>query len=393
MSKAVEEIGEILTREKRWFRSNTLRIDDTYLPSANTLSVNRKERVIYGFAVVTKGEAEGHNMLLNDKFLDDIVLQGNQSNIGIKSRFGHPSLSGEALGTAIGRAKSFRRDGDIVRADLHLLDSASHTPDGDLADYIMRLADEDPQAFGASIVFTGRATPQLNEEGKPDYDKPRIAHLDRFLDVDVVDDPAANPGGMFSRESGGDHLAVRVTAFLDRYFEGRLKNLQLINGGNKMEETKTVDPRVAELEAELSKEREKTRKMEEEARKNQITAKLSGVKIPALRPYLEAIYSNVEFGKPVSLTVDGGKPEAMSIEGAIDKMVEKINTLSTGMLSETATSPDSRPEKVDISDPDKEVNRRVNELMEKKKVDYSAALDEVLLEDPELKEAYLFRRK
>ena len=118
--------------------------------------VNRKDEVIAGFAVVTKGVTHDERGEFDDVALDSVVEFGNQSKGGIKSRFGHPNMSSTALGTFLGRTKNFRRDGDVVRADLHIDRTAHETPDGDLAGYVMNLAESDPGAFGSSMVISIR---------------------------------------------------------------------------------------------------------------------------------------------------------------------------------------------------------------------------------------------
>jgi len=198
----------------RWFRSAV-----AWQPAAaQGFGVDREHRVIHGVAVVTKGEALGHQLWLDETFLDSVVEQGNLAKAGVKSRFDHPNASGTSMGTMLGRVKSLRRDGDVVRGDLHLLEAASKTPDGDLAGYVMDLAEEDPQAFGASIVFTGEELVQKDEQGEPLKDALPLARLKKLMAADVVDQPAANPGGMFSVE---DSLAAKATQFLDRYFSTR----------------------------------------------------------------------------------------------------------------------------------------------------------------------------
>jgi hypothetical protein len=195
----------------RWFRSAV-----AWQPvAAQGFGVDRRNRIIHGIAVVTKGEALGHNLLLDETFLDAVVEQGNRTKTGVKSRFDHPNASGTSMGTMLGRVRQLRRDGDVVRGDLHLLEAASKTPEGDLAGYVMDLAEEDPQAFGASIVFTGDELAQKDADGTERPDVPKLARLKKLMAADVVDQPAANPGGMFSVD---DSLAAKATEFLDRYF-------------------------------------------------------------------------------------------------------------------------------------------------------------------------------
>jgi len=94
-------------------------------------------------------------MLVDDTTLAQVVEHGNKAKNGIKSRFDHPNASSTSMGTFIGRSKHFRHNGNLVRADLYLSEAAKESPNGDLHSYVVALAQEDPQAFGASIVFRG----------------------------------------------------------------------------------------------------------------------------------------------------------------------------------------------------------------------------------------------
>ena len=182
--------------------------------------IDRENRIIDGFAVVTKGETRGHSLVLDDTFLDQVVEHGNKAKRGVKMRFDHPNASNTSMGTALGRAKRFRRDGDVIRADAHLLNAASKSPNGDLATYVMDLAEEDPAAFGASLVFVGDELDQRDEDGNTIKGAPKLARLAKLLATDVVDDPAANPSGFLSQEAS---LAEKITAFLNRYFDNRAR--------------------------------------------------------------------------------------------------------------------------------------------------------------------------
>lgn len=208
--------------ESDWFRTPIVRGLELF---DGKPAIDREARIIRGFAVATKGEARTHNVRLDDISLQQIIDQGNQTKLGQKSRFDHPNASSTSMGTALGRAKNFRRDGDIVRADLYLLDAASKAPSGDLAGYVMDLAEEDPGAFGASIVFQKELFEEKDSQGNPlkgDDGKPLlpVARVKKLMAVDVVDDPAANPNGFFSHNT----LAAKVTSFLDRYFESKLQS-------------------------------------------------------------------------------------------------------------------------------------------------------------------------
>ena len=179
---------------------------------------------ITGLSVITRGEALGHRLWIDRYFLTQVAeairLSGDR---GIKSRFTHPGASSDGLGTLLGRVKGGEVDGDQVRADLHCAETAHATPDGDLAGYVLRLAAEDDSSFGTSIVFDrdfpaedefldahrqvltdkdGRQT--QGEFASPDPDNVhnfRHARLLKLCAVDFVDDPAANPDGLFHRQA------------------------------------------------------------------------------------------------------------------------------------------------------------------------------------------------
>ena len=180
-----------------------------------TAGVDREARMIRDYSVATRGEAGGWGKWLDSEFLDQIVRAGNANPIGMKSRFTHPGLCSDGLGKFLGRTHDLRRDGDHVLGDLHFAEVGSSSPEGDLAGYVMNLAEEDPDAFGASIVFYMDMGEQdrfraehEDEDGhfiSPDPDNThnlphwRLAELEA---VDVVDSPAAN-SGMFSRLEQG----------------------------------------------------------------------------------------------------------------------------------------------------------------------------------------------
>jgi hypothetical protein len=171
---------------------------------------------IYGFAVCTRGEALGHDVWIDGTFLQQVTDAINATSRGMKSRFTHPGLSGDGLGKFLGRSKTASLSDGVVRANQHFAKSAHSTPAGDLAGYAMDLADEDPAAFGASIAFSNDEEMEAkfvaqyggNEFVSPDLDNVKnLPHvrLKELRSVDLVDDPAANPSGMFHR--GGNPAA------------------------------------------------------------------------------------------------------------------------------------------------------------------------------------------
>ncbi len=239
MGKVKEYFHEQIEQEQRinstrWFRANNKsdKLQGSSIDSANG--------IIYGVSVCTEGEALGHGVWLDSEFIADVVSFGNAYKKGVKARFGHPNMSGESLGTFIGRFKNFRVEGTKAIADLYLDESAKETPNGNLYDYILKLA-QNPDVFGSSIVFaidsyyfkktTGENISSSDhyknqDEGSVDYSleldnygyKKYYVKMKELYGADLVDEPAANPDGLFSQFSSttlhADKFAVIATQFL-----------------------------------------------------------------------------------------------------------------------------------------------------------------------------------
>jgi len=190
--------------------------------------VDRAARIISGFQVIRAGEVRGRAEWVDAAFLDQIAAAGNGARHSMKCRFTHPSLFSDPLGKFLGRASNFRREGDVVRADLHLSETTKTSPvfKKDPAEYIMDLTDSDPAAFGASIVFehdhAAEAKFQIEHGGK-DFRSPDPANTNNYRHVrlarlwasDVVDESAATDG-FFS----GDEKTImaRIGEVLDYAF-------------------------------------------------------------------------------------------------------------------------------------------------------------------------------
>tara|TARA_R110002020_G_scaffold368536_5_gene580370 strand:- start:6359 stop:7627 length:1269 start_codon:yes stop_codon:yes gene_type:complete len=162
---------------------------------------------IKNFAVITKGEALGHDSWVDDTFIAQVSSELKYAKKGIKSRYTHPNQCGDSLSKGLGRV-FYREDGDgKVRGDLHFWKAAHNTPDGNLAGFLIDLAQDDPEAFGASISFMKDLEAMeefaVDNPISPDpanvnnYPHIRLGQL-RF--VDIVDEPAANPDGLFHRD-------------------------------------------------------------------------------------------------------------------------------------------------------------------------------------------------
>lgn len=194
--------------------------------------------LIEGVSIITEGEALGHEAWIDSVFAQQVADGLNATEKGVKSRFTHPSLSGDGMGTVLGRIMNARVAGEQILGDLHLNKSSHEAPDGDLGKYVMDLADEDDSAFGLSIVFEHDEESEREfygsnleefeyqdrqgekKKGKrfksPDSRNTKQLYHVRLKELrasDVVDDPAANPKGLFYRGQDIPVEADKVLAF------------------------------------------------------------------------------------------------------------------------------------------------------------------------------------
>jgi hypothetical protein len=194
--------------------------------TAPPVRVDRKANVIFGASLMQIGnlnDADVRPWTVDAKTLDQAFSLSNRSNNGLKARYTHPNMSADGMGSYLGRWKNLRIDGDTLRGDLHIADAAFTSPQGDLGNYVMDLAESDPEAFGVSLA-TKLDNADLQQFQRSNDSLPpaeRAMWPMRFAAIkagDVVDDPAATRGGMFSMTADLRELPAQATALLDTYF-------------------------------------------------------------------------------------------------------------------------------------------------------------------------------
>lgn len=150
----------------------------TRFQTLNPTSIDAEKSTIFGVSVITKGIAKGHDLIVDETTLAQVVKCGNEAKNGIKVKVGHDS----GVEEIVGRLTNFRIEEDKVLADLELLSSSPRR------DFIFEIAQKTPEAVGLSIAF----------EGKPEAaNGQQMARCTRLRSVDLVDEPAANPDGLF----------------------------------------------------------------------------------------------------------------------------------------------------------------------------------------------------
>lgn len=184
--------------------------------------IDRENGIIYGVSVITSGrEATGHGMYVDQKMIEQVNEFGQAAGeVGVKARFDHPNPCASSMGTELGRFKNFRIDGNQVRADLHLNESSAKSPNGNYREYVLSLAEEDPDQFATSIVFRPDEDYIPNREDYPGESQEdsnpfwmphaRVASLTH---VDVVNEGAANDG-LFSNGVEMEYVKLKAKQFM-----------------------------------------------------------------------------------------------------------------------------------------------------------------------------------
>lgn len=176
--------------------------------------IDREAGIIRGVAVVTEGIAKGHGVFIDAETLLQVKACAETYAGGLKVKMNHSGGAGDIVGFL----RAFRIEGTKLLADLHLLGTTPHRG------YVLEIAQSIPDTFGLSIAFAGVAEPR---------DGRQFARCTEIFSADLVDEPAANPSGLF--DAGGSSKGQSIPP-------AQIQHIQ------KMEDSQKKDP-IAELAA------------------------------------------------------------------------------------------------------------------------------------------------
>jgi hypothetical protein len=139
------------------------------------LNIDEANSELHDVQVCAVGKAAGHDIYLDEGFLDDVVRLCK--NATVKVRVNHPQGSGNVL-SIIGEASGFYIDGNVCRArTIKLFDLPDRTR-------MLQLAKEAWHLFGLSLDFTGRKLKRV-------VDGATVIACEVIHGLDFVDTPAA----------------------------------------------------------------------------------------------------------------------------------------------------------------------------------------------------------
>jgi hypothetical protein len=185
--------------------------------------VDRANRTIYGCKALELGalnEGDQRPYKVDRTSLEQLTRLVAQRNQGVKMRFAHPNMSRDGMGRHLGRASNPRiieENGTAFVAVDAKLNAKGGPRTMDMVEHVLDMAQNAPEDFGLSIA------PLLDSEamGKIEPDENGLVpiRLKSLQAIDVVDDPAATRGGLFSLDSVDiADLPEQASVLLDTYF-------------------------------------------------------------------------------------------------------------------------------------------------------------------------------
>jgi hypothetical protein len=254
--------------------------------------VDRDKGIIYGVSVITEGEAKGHDMQVDAITLQQVMQCAKAFADGLKVKEDH----GSGVMATVGVLKNLRVDGKQLRADLTVLPEYEH------AQKLYGMAEMMPSTFGLSISFSG-----VSEFS----DGQRFARCQEIYSADLVSEPAANSGGLFSKPKPTTQLSIMEITEIVKAIEEIKSEMSAKFAALEERFTKLETPETPELEDGEKTEEEET---EMSALKKQITelsekisdrasfakeiaaqfAKVSGSPAPAVSPAVETKADDAE---------------------------------------------------------------------------------------------------
>jgi hypothetical protein len=152
----------------------------TLFAAATGSQVDRESGILRGVSVITEGEAKGHGMIVDSTTLEQVKACAETYVDGLRVKMDHYT----GIDAMVGVLRDFVIDGPQLRADLYLI--KNH----DDFEKILEMAENMPGSFGLSISFSGES--EVMEEGQIPS-----ARCMEIYSADLVDQPAANPTGLF----------------------------------------------------------------------------------------------------------------------------------------------------------------------------------------------------
>jgi hypothetical protein len=155
--------------------------------TAANQKVDADSGVVYGVSVISEGPALGHGMYCDTRTLHTVKSCAETYKGGLKVKMEHFTDAKDIVGTL----RNFRVESQQLRADLFLLKRSPHFG------HIVDMAEMIPDQFGLSIAFSCETEELPFQLSDSQFSTRKYARCVEIYSADIVDQPAANPNGLF----------------------------------------------------------------------------------------------------------------------------------------------------------------------------------------------------
>lgn len=262
-------------------------IEATKIQSFETILgavVDHEEMVVKNVSIITEGVAKGHGVLIDKTTLLQMKEAAEQFDGGLKVKIDHFS----GFNGIVGTLRKFRIKGKKLLADLHLLKNHS------AAGLILEMADSMADTFGLSASFSG-----VDEE----IGGHLFARVNEIYSADLVDQPAANPSGLFEAKSDQ----------VDKTLPTETKNIMSAQNQTDSTQITALEKQIADLTALVTNLAKSLPKEEKELTDE---TPLSEINLGTLRGLLQK-------DTATQLAASGWKPKELSADPKEDKQDEE----------------------------------------------------------------------
>jgi hypothetical protein len=213
----------------------------TYFAAGIAGQIDQASSIIRDVAVITEGPALGHGVNIDAKTLAQVKAQAETYTGGLKVKMDH----GGGAADIVGYLTNFRVAGPKLIADFHVLQNTPHR------EYIFEIAEKIPDTFGMSIAFSGPT--ELGTDKKT-----VLQRCSEIYSCDLVSEPAANAGGLFSeKEPSGEGAKTEIEINLPmnddtkKAIAGMIESAML-GLGERLSKLEGLFPKPEEKEAAMS---------------------------------------------------------------------------------------------------------------------------------------------
>lgn len=305
--------------------------------------------LIQQISLISVGQALGHNIWIDEVFLNQLNEAIALKETGLKSKYMHASIISDSIGTLIGKVVNPRIIDNKLAGDLSFAKSSTKSRYGDLADYVMTLAQQTPDFFGASLQFDldvttmqvlvqvagGTLRVQDGQFITQNFKSPDIRNVNNYPHarlsavnaLAIVDEPAANPQGIFAVNFSKINEQIAIIANIIKAQLSGKKQYGLLKELSKMNvEIKEKEEQVKQEAPEVKQEAPAVEQVKQEAPVVE-QAKQEAPVVQQEAPVIKQEAPEVKQEAPVEEQEENKQKQSQPTAEVLQAMLSKIEAL------------------------------------------------------------------